>query len=226
MAIPKSRSRTDVAGRAYAGSQRQIQTYVNEYTLDLCRAVSSSLQPITLEASAIHWVSPLATDKYLEYRDEEFLRHIGAQHLAPKLRGFWPRRGPCWDALARVDGGGCILVEAKSHVPEMYSSGCGASIPSIPLIQSAIANTKAWLGVRPDADWLGRLYQSANRFAYLYFLREIGKIDAYLVNVYFMADPHSPTNQAQWNEGISAANDHLGIVNRVPYSGSVFLSAF
>jgi hypothetical protein len=57
-------------------------------------------------------------------------------------------------------------------------------------------------------------------------LREIGKIDAYLVNVYFMADPRSPTNQAQWNEGISAANEHLGIVNRVPYSGSVFLSAF
>jgi hypothetical protein len=226
MASLRSRSRTDVTGRAYAGSQRQIQTYVNEYTSDLSRAVASVLQPNTLEAAAIQWVSPLATAKYLEYRDEEFLQHIGTRHLAPKLREFWPWRGPCWDALARVDGDGCILIEAKSHVPEMYSSGCGASAPSLPLIQSAIANTKAWLGVRPEADWLGPLYQSANRFAYLYFLREIGKIDAYLVNVYFMADPHSPTNQTQWNEGISAANGHLGIVNPVPYSGSVFLSAF
>ena len=63
------------------------------------------------------------------------------------------------------------------------------------LIQSSLARTKEWLGVSPDADWLGRLYQSGNRLAYLYFLREIGKVDAFLANVYFTGDPHSPTTR-------------------------------
>jgi len=62
------------------------------------------------------------------------------------------------------------------------------------------------MGVSPDADWLGRLYQSANRLAYLYFLREIGKIDAFLANVYFTGDPYSPTTRQEWDEGIRTAS--------------------
>lgn len=77
--------------------------------------------------------------------------------------------------------------------------------------------------MRLDADWLGRLYQSANRLAYLYFLREIGGINAFLVNVYFTDDPYSANSRQQWNEGIRAVNEQLETVNPVPYSGSVFL---
>lgn len=225
MPCPRDSSRTDSTGRAYAGSQRQIQTYVNERTSELSRAVAEALQPYTLRESAIRWVSPLAADNYSEYRDEEFLEIIGAGHLAPKLPGFWPRGGPCWDALARLDGGGCVLVEAKSHVPEVYGNGCGAAGGSLSLIQSSIARTKGWLGVRPDADWLGRLYQSANRLAYLYFLREIGKVEAFLANVYFTGDPHSPTTRQEWDKGIRTVSEQLGISGRVPHSGSVFLEA-
>ena len=39
---------------------------------------------------------------------------------------------------------------------------------------------------RGSRDWLPRL-------TYLYFLREIGKVDAFLANVHFAGDPHSPT---------------------------------
>jgi len=46
--------------------------------------------------------------------------------------------------------------------------------------------------VRPDAGWLGPQYKSANRLACLYFLREIGMVDAFLANVYFTGDPHPP----------------------------------
>jgi len=43
--------------------------------------------------------------------------------------------------------------------------------------------------VRPDVAWVGRHYQPANRLASLYFLREIGKVDGFLANVYFTGDP-------------------------------------
>ena len=225
MPCPKYPSRTGSTGRAYAGSQRQIQTYVNERTSELNHAVAEALKAYNLREFAIRWVSPLAADDYCEYRDKEFLEIIGAGHLAPKLREFWPRGGPCWDALARLDGGGCVLVEAKSHFPDLYGKGCGASGGSLSLIQSSLGRTKEWLGMNPDADWLGRLYQSANRLAFLYFLRQIGKVDAYLANVYFTGDRHSPTTRQEWDTGIRAVSDQLGISSPVPYSASVFLEA-
>ena len=225
MPCPRDPSLTDSTGRAFAGSQRQIQTYVNERPSELSSAVADALQAFQLDESAIRWVSPLATDSYCEYRDEEFLGIIGGVHLTPKLAEFWPRSGPCWDALARLDGGGCVLVEAKSHVAEVYGNGCGASGRSLPLIQSSLAQTKEWLGVSADIDWLGRLYQSANRLAYLYFLREIGKVDAFLANVYFTGDPHSPTTRQEWDTGIKTVGEQLGIASPVPYSISVFLAA-
>jgi hypothetical protein len=199
--------------------------WLTDQFFDLTHAVAEALHPCKFDESAIHWVSPLAADNYSEYRDKEFLGFIGAGHLAPKLREFWPRGGPCWDALARLDGGGCVLVEAKSHVPELYGNGCGAVGESLSLIQSSLARTKAMLGVSPDADWLGRLYQSANRLAYLYFLREIGKVDAFLASVYFTGDPHSHTTRQEWDEAIRTVNEELGIASPVPYSVSVFLGA-
>ena len=126
MPCPKDFSRVDSSGRAHAGSQRQIQTYVNERTEALNSAVAQSLSQYNLDEQDIHWVSPLAADTYSEYRDSEFLERVGYGHLAPALRKFWPRNGPCWDALARIEGG-CILIEAKSHVTEIYGGGCYAA---------------------------------------------------------------------------------------------------
>lgn len=187
MPCPKDLSRIDSTGRAHAGSQRQIQMYVDEKTLAFNSAIAQSLSRYDLDEKDIHWVSPLAADTYSEYRDAEFLERVGLGVLAPRLREFWPRGGPCWDALARVEGG-CLLIEAKSHVSEIYGGGCGASPKGKQKIQAALDATKAWLGVSPEADWAGRLYQSANRYASLYFLREIAGVRAFLVNVYFMGD--------------------------------------
>ncbi len=225
MPCPRDPLSTDITGRAYAGSQRQIQTYVNERTSELSHAVAEALQPGNLDESAIRWVSPVVADNHSEYQDKEFLGIIGAGHLAPKLPKFWPHGGPCWDALARLDGGGCVLIEAKSHVPELYGNGCGAAGDSLALIQSSLVWTKAWLDVSQDADWLGPLYHLANRLAYLYFLREFGKVDAFLATVYFTGDPYSPTTRQEWDNGIKTVNEQLGIANPVPYSASVFLEA-
>jgi len=227
MPCPRDPSRTDASGRAYAGSQRQIQTYVNERPRVLTRAIADALRPYRLDPLAVRWVSPLEADKYSEYQDGEFLEIVGAGHLVPKLIVFWPRGGPCWDALARVEGGGCVLVEAKSHIPEVYGNGCAATGHSLSLIRSSVARTQAWLGARPDADWLGPLYQSANRLAHLYFLREIGNIEAFLISVYFTGDPHPhfSTSRQQWDDGIRLVNEQLGIANPLPYTASVFLVA-
>lgn len=131
MSLSKDRLRVDETGRAYAGSQRQIQTYVNEHPVELSRAMSVSLGLNGIDQSIL-WVSPLATQSYREYRDNDFLDALGLGQFAGAMRRFWPRGGPCWDALARITGGGCILVEAKSHLPEIYGSGCGASQVSLP----------------------------------------------------------------------------------------------
>jgi len=218
--------RTDESGRAYAGSQRQIQACVNERTLELSTAVADALRSYDVQAEDLRWVSPLASEKYSEYRDGDFLERIGGAHLAIQLHQFWPRKGPCWDALATLPGGGCVLVEAKSHVPEIYGGGCKAKADtSLSLIHSSCDRTKAWLGAKADANWLGHLYQSANRLAYLYFLREVAKLNAFLVNVYFIADPHSPTIRQEWDAAIKGLNGQLGVSNSIPYSASVFLNA-
>jgi hypothetical protein len=200
---------------------------VNEKKHILSSAITQALSRYDLEKKNIEWVSPLAADKYSEYRGSEFLERVGLGHLARQLQGFWPQRGPCWDSLARIEGG-CLLIEAKSHVPEIYGSGCGATSSSGKRkIQNAFAATKAWLGVSPDVDWTGRLYQSANRYASLYFLREIARVQAFLVNVYFVGDPISqtPLTREKWHAAIGSVNRELGLVGEVPYSAAVFLTA-
>jgi len=81
MPCSKDSTRTDSTGRAKAGSQRQIQTYVNERTHALNSAVAQSLSRYALDEKDIHWVSPLTADTYSEYRDSEFLERVGLAFL-------------------------------------------------------------------------------------------------------------------------------------------------
>ncbi len=141
-------------------------------------------------------MSPRVEESYLEYRDTEFFGTRRAwQACVASSTKFWPRGGPCWDALARIEGG-CILIEAKSHVSEIYGSGCKASPESMVKIDDALEKTQSWLGVPPEIDWTKRLYPSANRYMSLYFLREIAGVRAFLINVYFLDnDPIRPARR-------------------------------
>ncbi|MCW5718337.1 MAG: hypothetical protein KIS68_10955 [Bauldia sp.] len=91
------------------GSLRWVQIAINRH-------------PDLLEAAlpGIRWLSPLAADDYAEYRDGSFLRLVGLDSLTPKLKGFWPTRGPQWDALGLM-GTAPVLVEAKAHLREFIS---------------------------------------------------------------------------------------------------------
>jgi hypothetical protein len=215
--------RCDDTGRAFAGSQRQIQFYVNEQPSVLGQAISDALKT----HFSLRWVSPLKSEGYREYWDSAFLKALGLPQHCRELNRFWPSGGPHWDALACIQNStdGVLLIEAKSHVAEIFGNGCGAEAPSsVKKIEQAIAATKQWLHVGHQVDWKGPLYQSANRIAHLYFFTEILGVEAWLVNVYFTDDPHSPTSRTGWQGGIADVKKSLGI-SEVPHFADVFLPA-
>lgn len=218
------RKRVNENGRAYAGSQKQIQGCVNLWSERFTSDVADVLRLPQRLRMTVQWVSPLESNSYIEYRDREFLEVLGLSSYAPELAQFWPVRGPCWDALARIENG-CIMVEAKSHVTEIFGGGCEAGEASLMKIHAALDETKRWLGVPDAAKWTGSLYQAANRYAHLYFLREKCSLEAYLVNVYFVGDPRTPTSEQQWRTGIQEVNAEMGITSAVPFSGSLFFDA-
>lgn len=212
-------------GRAFAGSQRWVQYYVNYRQNELSDTILQSQDSLR---GSLQWVSPLESDGFTEYRDEAFLACVGLSQLAAQFQAFWPRNGPCWDALAivRRDGeNGVLLVEGKSRPDEFFGDGCRAGGRSRSCIEQTLAATKAWLGVDPQADWLGCLYQFANRLAHVYLLRERFGVPAWLVNICFTADPHSPTTLAQWQAALPAMHTELGLKTDPPFVSTVFLPA-
>ena len=51
----------------------------------------------------IIWLSPVASDSYPEYFDQDFLNRLGVRQLKVPLNDFWPPNGPRWTALPRPD---------------------------------------------------------------------------------------------------------------------------
>jgi hypothetical protein len=60
--------RTDAFGRAYAGSQRQIQTYVNRRRAELDAAILHSLPELAVAGALLEWVSPLEEERFMSTR--------------------------------------------------------------------------------------------------------------------------------------------------------------
>jgi len=221
-----------VAGRALRGSQRQLQDYVNSYPDALSDAILQQLPAGVRDLGArIRWVSPLARDSYREYRDAEFLERVGLGGFAGDLADFWPGLGPSWDALGVISDSlgrmkpGVILVEAKSHIAEIYGSGCQASRKSLLKIEAAIGHARSWCGVSTGENWLGPLYQSANRIAHLYLLYERLRTPAWLVNLYFTGDPIGPADRPAWECEVARVKTQLGLTRPVPNVAEVYLPA-
>ena len=221
-------------GLARAGSRRQIQRYVNEGPDPLNEAILASLVDGPAGGGRIWWVSPLESDDYAEFCDERFLDALGVGHLTRELvGGFWPRLGPCWDGLAVIssrndpDYHGVIMVEAKSHLEEVFGTGCGAGPASLEKIRLALKSTADRLGASGTPDWEGRLYQSANRLAHLHFFREVMRVPAWLADVYFVNDPYRPTSREQWDAFLPSVWSELGVrPEEVPGHCTVFVPAF
>jgi hypothetical protein len=225
--------RVDDEGRAYAGSQLQLQIYVNveRRRAELDRAVVSALRLPTPE---LDWVSPLKADKYREYRDKPFLEKLGLGRLFGELKAFWPASGPRWDGLARAPGDRVILIEAKSYPGEVFGPGCAATdaVQARTRIEKALQGAAKRLDVR-DAEsvadasrWMGRLYQYANRLTHALFLRDHG-VDAYMVNVCFSEDPNRRrrTTEAEWKTSCASLKLEVGLTSTPDWLVDVTLPA-
>lgn len=135
------------------GSQKWLQLLVNRAPHLLHPALAG---PLNFSATdKIVWVSPRTDDDYAEYRDEAFLSKVGAQVDRAPLSGFWPARGPQWDALGRTSRGEPLLVEAKAHIPELLSNGCQAAGRSLSVIRASDDATTG--GPRTAEEWAGAL---------------------------------------------------------------------
>jgi hypothetical protein len=222
------------------GSQLQVRLYVNEHTDALTAAVLDQVPDLAERASSLEWRAPLAP-KFKEPRDQPFLKAIAREALADSLREFWPARGPVWDALAVVNlrggGSGVLLCEGKSHPAEVYGGGTKAGKRSRARIAAALAETQAWLGLpreperwmdplRPQQRGHSSVYQSANRYAHLYWLRECAGVEAWLCHLLFVDDPtYGTTSRECWDKKLSEIKHDLGLgVSVFPYADHVFLT--
>jgi hypothetical protein len=225
--------RADENGAAFAGSQLQTQLYINKRTADLDSALRSEFDD-ELSNAEFDWRTPLAADGYAEYYGSAFLKRLGLDEHVQALKEFWPARGPQWDALAVVtrpgQRPGVLLGEGKSYPDEMLK-GSGttseAGTDNRKRIDVALAWTQQQLGVqgKTPSDWAGALYQNANRLAHLCWLND-RDVDAWLVHLLFVDDPHEPTTEKQWSAAVDTADERLGLAGLdVPRAGHVMLAA-
>ena len=194
------------------GSLRDLQILINEKSDLLDKEVSNILN----KNICITWKSPIKTDQFAEYRDEDFLKLLDLESkIKVPLENFWPKLGPQWDALGLNDKT-VFLVEAKANVPEIVSSPTSAGPESKSRIIDAFAEVKEYLNIHNNVDWTGTFYQYANRIAHLYYLKILNGIDAYLINIYFLNDKsvEGPSTKKEWKGVLTVIKQYLGISKR------------
>ena len=212
--------------QAEKGSQKWLQCLINN---------SNSIEIINKEIYSqlnlskgieISWLSPLQGNDFSEYSDNDFIERLGIKLQKP-LSDFWPHRGPVWDGLAKTNDL-LFLIEAKAHLRELISTKTGAKEPSLDKIRNALKKTQSFLKAGPCLDWAEFFYQYTNRIAHLYFLREINKIPAYMIFLYFINDTemNGPTTKEEWEGALKIINMLLGINNHKlkPYLMDIFIS--
>jgi hypothetical protein len=142
-----------------------------------------------------------------------------------------------WDGLAIYQGAdgaaGVILVEGKSYPGELEGVGCqagkagsAASRASRIKIAAALRRTQTWLEMGDIPDWMGPLYQSANRLAHVCWLRTEAEIDAWLVHVLFADDKSMhPTSRQEWETALEEIDQRLGLAQPLLWHANLILEA-
>ena len=189
------------------GSLKNLQVAINKKK----KYLDCEISKVVGKNMNINWKSPLKSDDYAEYRDEDFLIKLGILNKYP-LSNFWPDKGPQWDALG-VSGDEIILVEAKANIPEMESPGTKAKTDSRRKIENSLNEVKKYLSVSDTIDWTGTFYQYVNRIAHLYYLREKNQIEARLLFIYFINDVtvRGPKTKDEWLGAIQTMECYLGL---------------
>ena len=191
------------------GSLKGLQVLINVKK----KYLDAEISKVIGRQMNVDWKSPLQTDDYAEYRDEDFLKRLGILgKITYPLSDFWPDNGPQWDALG-VSEDEIILVEAKANIPEMVSPGTKAGTSSRRKIKNSLDEVKKYLGVRDSINWTGTFYQYVNRIAHLYYLRVKNQIKAYLLFIYFINDisVNGPKTKDEWLGAIQTMECYLGL---------------
>ena len=192
------------------GSLKWIQSLINDYPDIIDQHL---LNYFELDANRIEWVSPIKQSNYEEYRDDDFLKVLGLDNYKKMLDKFWPKRGPQWDALGKINSEkGVFLVEAKANIPEIISEVKAKSSISIYKIQNSLSLVRDYLNCKSSLSWESLFYQYANRIAHLYFLRNVCKLNAYLVFIYFVNDySHISTSEEEWKGALRLQKLLMGL---------------
>jgi hypothetical protein len=161
----------------------------------------------------IEWLSPLEKDGYVEYSDSAFIDQLRVELKHKPLVDFWPNGGPVWDGLAKTENGDLLLIEAKSHIGELLTILKAKASNSFSTISQSLTQTQDFLGGKSHLDWTAPFYQYTNRLAHLYLLRELNKLPAYLVFVYFINDPdmNGPSTREEWQGAFKLMKTLLGL---------------
>jgi hypothetical protein len=130
------------------GSQYQLRRWVLERTDEFNAHLRRASPTLDEWVDDIAWIAPVAEDHH-ELRDEAWSA-AGLPTPSPQDAGWWPQRGPVWDAVAEATGrdgqAGAIFVEAKGRESELRSWGSRATDPEgISAIRSALADVQAAL---------------------------------------------------------------------------------
>jgi len=200
------------------GSLKNLQVVINKKK----KYLDAEISKVIGKQMKIDWKSPLRSDEYAEYRDEDFLEKLGILNkIKYSLSDFWPSNGPQWDALGVKDDKDdkeyeVILVEAKANIPEMVSPGTKAKITSRSKIKNSLDEVKKYLNISNDIDWTGTFYQYVNRIAHLYYLRERNQIKAHLLFIYFINDMsvNGPKTKDEWLGAIQTMECYLGLAKK------------
>jgi hypothetical protein len=211
---------------AAKGSQRWLQVAVNCAPHLLEEEIRKSAR-LPIETK-LHWLSPLATENFIEYRDGATFQKLGVHFNKRSLECFWPVHGPCWDGLAKADSNDVFLLEAKAHIGEMVSGRSGAKGKSKELISESLKAVQRAIAPGSDEiDWTGKFYQYANRLAYLYFMRIENNIPAHLIFVYFLNDTEmgGPKTKEEYEAASTIVERYLGIRRSklTPYIHKIYL---
>jgi hypothetical protein len=197
---------------AHKGSQRWLQIVVNRAPEVINGEIRTSIR--AEPDAVVEWLSPITSEKYVEYRDEAFVQRLGLTLKTP-LGSFWPSRGPMWDGLARI-GEHRFLVETKAHIAEMVSGSSRASAEPKAVIEKALDAVRKVLAPRGEVEWSlwnGPFYQYANRLAHLHFLHENGGAPVHLVYIYFVhaTDVGGPQTADEWKGAIKLVDVYMGL---------------
>jgi hypothetical protein len=201
-------------GLAIRGSQKWLQLLIKDYKPIFFGEIVRGMPYLNLNCiDQLKWLSPLEKDDYVEYSDSAFINQLGVKLEYKALADFWPNGGPVWDGLAKTDKKDILLIEAKSHIGELLSTLRAKDKDSLRTITQSLTQTQEFLGVKSHLDWATSFYQYTNRLAHLYFLREMNRLPAYLVFVYFIndSDMKGPSSKGEWQGALKLMKTLLGL---------------